>query len=148
LTCEQEERMIPSASGALAVELRPHSPTHWIATYYPMVDTPAGRWADVTWKLHQRLIPTSEEAPESARWLDLRSPDPDHPGYAAHRAWARELAGGYTAALAIYEAEATEEPLAPQELQQLRASTIMIPAGQLSEWVLDDLQDETSDVRG
>jgi hypothetical protein len=140
--------MIPSASGALAVEFRPHSPTHWIATYYPMVDTPAGRWADVTWELHQRLIPTSEEAPESVRWLDLRSPSLDHPGYAAHRAWARELATGYAAALAIYEAEATEEPLAPQEVQRLRASTIMIPAGQLSEWVLDDLQDETSDVRG
>lgn len=140
--------MIPSASGALAVELRPHSPTHWIATYYPMVDTPAGRWADVTWELHQRPIPTSEGAPESVRWLDLRSPDPGHRGYTAHRAWASELAAGYAVALAIYEAEDIEEPLSPQQAQQLRADTVLIPAGQLSEWVLDDLQDETSDVRG
>lgn len=140
--------MTPSASGTLAVELRPHSPTHWIATYYPMVDTPAGRWADVTWTLHQQLIPTSGEAPASTRWLDLRSPDPGHPGYANHRAWAAQLATGYTAALAVYEAEAIEEPLTPQEVQHLRAGTVVIPAGQLSEWVLDDLQDETSDVRG
>ncbi len=140
--------MIPSASGALAVELRPHSPSHWIATYYPMVDTPAGRWADVTWELHQHLVLTNEEAPESAQWLDLRNPDPEHPGYAAHRAWAPELADGYTAALAIYEAEATAEPLAPQEVQQLRAGTVVVPAGQLSEWVLDDLQEETSGLRG
>ena len=139
--------MTPSASGALAVELRPHSPIHWIATYYPMVDTPAGRWADVTWVLHQHLIPMTEETPASTRWLDLRSPDPGHPGYAVPRAWAAELAAGYTAALALYEAEAAEEPLTPQEVQHLRAGTVVIPAGQLSEWVLDDLQ-ETTDVRG
>ncbi|MUN64769.1 hypothetical protein GMA12_16750 [Kocuria sediminis] len=140
--------MTPSAAGALAVELRPHSPLHWIATYYPMVDTPAGRWADVTWELHQRLIPTSEAAPQAARWLDLRSPDPGHPGYTAHRAWAVELAAGYTAALAVYEAEAIEAPSTPQAVQHLRAGTVVIPAGQLSEWLLDDLQNETSDVRG
>lgn len=59
LSWEQEEGMTPSVSGALAVELQPHSPTRWIATYYPMVTTPAGRWADVTWVLHQNLLPTT-----------------------------------------------------------------------------------------
>jgi hypothetical protein len=140
--------MTISASGALAVELRPHSPTHWIATYYPMVDTPAGRWADVTWTLHQHLIPATEEASESVRWLDLRSPDPDHPGYATHRAWSEALAAGYTAALAVYHAEAAEGTLSPDEAQQLREATVVVPAGQLSEWVLDDLQAETSDLHG
>ena len=139
--------MTPSVSGALAVELHPHSPHRWIATYYPMVDTPAGRWADVTWELHQRLMPTTPDLPEPARWLDLRSPDPGHPCYADHQAWSEALAAGYTAALAVYSAEATEEPLPPQEAQQLRAGTVVVPAGQLSEWVLDDLE-ETSDVRG
>lgn len=133
-------------SGALTVELQPHSPTHWIATYYPLVDTPAGRWADVTWALYQHLLPTTEEAPTSTRWLDLRSPDPGHPGYAAHRAWTSELAAGYTAALANYEAEATTAPLTPPQAQQLREATVVVPAGQLSEWVLDDLDEETSQV--
>ncbi len=140
--------MTPSASGALAVELRPHSPTHWIVTYYPMVDTPAGRWADVTWELHQYLMPTICVPPQSVRWLDLRSPDPDHPGYASHRPWAAELAVGYAAALAVYHAEAIEEPLPPYEAQQLRAGTVVVPTGQLSEWVLDDLQEDTSDLHG
>jgi hypothetical protein len=112
------------------------------------VDTPAGRWADVTWTLHQHLIPATEEAPKSARWLDLRSPDPDHPGYATHRAWSEALAAGYTTALATYHAEATEGTLSPDEAQQLREATVVVPAGQLSEWVLDDLQAETSDLHG
>jgi hypothetical protein len=129
---------------ALAVELRPHCLTHWVATYYPLVDTPAGRWADVTWTLYQHLIPAPEEARESTRWLDLRSPDPDHPGYAAHQAWATQLATGYAAALAIYHAGTAEESLSPQEAQQLRAGTVVVPAGQLSEWVLDDLEVGTS----
>jgi hypothetical protein len=132
--------MNTSASGALAVELHPHSPTHWIATYYPLVDTPAGRWADVTWTLHQHLIPTPEEAHASARWLDLRSLDPDHPGYAAHQAWATQLAA--------HRAEAPEEPLSHDEVQQLRAGTVVVPAGQLSEWVLDDLEVGTSRLHG
>ncbi|MHC5557762.1 hypothetical protein [Kocuria sp. U4B] len=140
--------MNTSASGALAVELHPHSPTRWIATYYPMVVTPAGRWADVTWTLHQRLMPAIPHPPEPARWLDLRSPDPGHPGYAGHRAWSEALAAGYTAALATYHAETAEEPLSPHAAQQLRAGTVVVPAGQLSEWVLDDLEEETSDVHG
>ncbi|MCM3687096.1 hypothetical protein [Kocuria rosea] len=134
--------------GALAVELRPHGPTHWIATYYPLVDTPAGRWADVTWTLHQHLIPTPKEAPASARWLDLRSPDPGHPGYAAHQVWATQLAAGYATALAVHRAEVPEEPLSHDEAQQLRAGTVVVPAGQLSEWVLDDLEVGTPGLYG
>ncbi|MEX5257866.1 hypothetical protein [Kocuria arenosa] len=142
--------MTPSAAEALAVELRPHSPTDWVATYYPMVTTPAGRWADVTWVLHQHLIPFPADPLEPARWLEARSPDADHPCYAAHRGWAPELAAGYATALAAYAAEAaaTDEPLWLQQAQHHRAGTIVIPAGQLAEWVLDDLQDETSPLHG
>ncbi|GAA1750408.1 hypothetical protein [Kocuria aegyptia] len=140
--------MSPSTPRALAVELRPGSPTRWVATYYPMVDTPAGRWADVTWELHQHLMPNTEEPLGSTGWVDLRSSDPDHPSYADHHPWAPQLAAGYTAALALYNAAATEDLLSPQEAQQLRDATVLVPAGQLSEWVLDDLQDETSDLCG
>lgn len=140
--------MTSSVSGALAVELRPHCPTHWVATYYPMVDTPAGRWADVSWTLHQHLIPATEEALVSARWLDLRSPDPDHSGYAGHRRRARELAAGYTAALAVYQAEAVEGSWSPQQAQRLRDATVVVPAGQLTEWVLNDLQEEPAGLHG
>ena len=142
--CEQEEGMNTFASGALAVELHPHSPTHWAATYYPMVVTPVGRWADVTWVLHQCLMPTASTPVDPARWMEARSCDPDHPCYANHQAWATQLAAGYATALANYDAEATEEPLSSQQAQQLGAGTVVVPAGQLSEWVLDDLEDETS----
>ncbi|MHC5560655.1 hypothetical protein [Kocuria sp. U4B] len=140
--------MTISAPKALAVELRPSSPTHWVAIYYPMVDTPAGRWADVTWELHQRLIAVPVDSRQPARWLDLRSPDPDHPGYAAHQAWAHQLAAGYTAALAVHQAEATEEPLPLQEAQRMRDTSVVVPAGQLSEWVLDDLEVGTPGLYG
>ncbi|WP_229741802.1 hypothetical protein [Kocuria dechangensis] len=90
-------------------------------------------------------MPTTTEKPlEPARWLDLRSPDPGHLCYASHQGWAPQLAAGYTAALAIYDAEATVEPLSQEEAQRMRTGTVVVPAGQLSEWVLDDLQDETS----
>ena len=92
--------MNTSTTGALAIELQPHSPTQWIATYYPMVDTPAGRWADVTWVLHQRLIAVTADSPQPARWLDARSADSGHCCYTSHQAWREPLAVGYAAALA------------------------------------------------
>lgn len=138
--------MNSSDARALAVELHPHSPTHATATYYPMVTTPAGRWADVTWVLHERLMPATEDLDGSARWLEARSPDPHHPCYADHEAWSAPLAAGYAAALAVYDAEATEEFLSPLDAQQLRAGTIVVPAGQLCEWVLEDLEEETTDL--
>ncbi|MEX5303842.1 hypothetical protein [Kocuria sabuli] len=131
---------------ALAVEMHPHSATQWIATYYPMVGTPAGRWAEVTWALHQCLLPATPALLEPARWLEVHSADPGHSCYARHQAWSEVLAAGYLAALAAYDAEDTEEPLPIEDAQQLRESTIVVPAGQLSEWVLDDLQDETSAI--
>ena len=140
--------MTSSATGALAVELRPVSPTQWVATYYPMVETPAGRWAEVTWELHQHLMPDMTTPLEPARWLDARSPDPDRPCYAGHQGWAAPLAAGYATALAVHDTEATEAPLSAQETQLLGVDTFVVPAGQLSEWVLDDLQGETSDVCG
>jgi hypothetical protein len=134
-------------TGALAIELQPHSPIQWIATYYPMVDTPAGRWADVIWVLHQHLIPVTTGSREPARWLDARSADSGHSCYTSHQAWREPLAAGYAAALALYEAEAIENALSPQVAQHIRDSAVVAPAGHLSEWVLDDLQDETTGYR-
>lgn len=140
--------MTISASGALAVELHRHSPTHWVATYYPMVQTPAGRWADVTWVLHRSLIPATFDRSELTRWLEVRSSDPAHPCYTGHPAWASPLANGYTAALATYEAEAVEETLSAHDVEQLQSATVVVPPEQLSEWVLDDLEGEPSPARG
>ena len=136
--------MDTAVPGTLAVELYPHSPTHWIATYYPMVATPAGRWADVTWPLHQRTMPLTGSHPTSARWLEASSPDPHHPCYDRHPTWRAALAAGYATAGLVHGTEAadtTEAPLSPEEARQLRAATTVVPAGQLSEWLLDDLQD-------
>ncbi|WP_336650740.1 hypothetical protein [Kocuria rosea] len=124
-------------SGTLAVELHPHSPTHWIATYYPMVHTPAGRWADVTWPLHQHLIPLTGGHPTSARWLEASSPDPHHLCYDHHPLRSTALAAGY----ATETASTTKTPLAPEKARRLRATATVVPAGQLTEWLLDDLQD-------
>ena len=140
--------MTTSAPGALAVELHLASPTQWVATYYPMVVTPAGRWAEVTWDLHQHLMPATSALREPARWLEACSSDPDHPCYAGHRGWATQLAAGYATARAVHDTEATEGPFSDQEAQLLREDTFVVPAGQLSEWVLDDLEDETSSIGG
>ena len=140
--------MTISASGALAVELHPVTPTQWVATYYPMVATPAGRWAEATWDLHQHLMPATSVPREPARWLEACSPNPDHPCYAGHQEWATELAAGYAAARAVHDTEVIEEPLSDQEAQLLREDTLVVSAGQLSEWVLDDLEDETTHIRG
>lgn len=139
--------MALSASGALAVELRPHSPTHWTAAYYPMVHTPAGRWADVTWLLHQHpLPPPPDDLPGSTQWIEMRSPFLECHRHTHHRAWSPALAVGYRAALAVHGAEDLEVPLPDEHAQRLRETTIVVPAGQLAEWVLDDLQDETSHI--
>jgi hypothetical protein len=140
--------MITSATEVVAVELHPHSPSRWAATYYPLVVTAAGRWADVTWVLHQCLMPSTSEPLKPARWLEVHSPDPEHPCYVDHRAWAAPLAAGYAAAMASYDTGAAEEPFSLQEAQQLREGTIVVPAGQLSEWLLDDLEDVAADIRG
>ena len=114
-----------------------------------MVETPAGRWADVTWTLHQRLLPSGEQPPGTVRWLEVRSPDPGHPCYVGHRGWAGELAAGYTAARAVFEADVTPEPPFPAPLtQQPVAGAIVVPAEQLCEWLLDDLQDDASEAHG
>lgn len=140
--------MTTSASGTLAVELHPASPTRWVATYYPMVATAAGRWAEVTWDLRQHLLPTSSAPLEPARWLEACSSDPDHPRDAGHREWAPRLAAGYAAARAVHDTEVTEGPLSDQEAQLLREDTFVVPAGQLSERVIDDLKDEASSIGG
>lgn len=135
-------------SRALAVELHAHSPTQWVATYYPMIETPAGRWAEVTWVLHQCPMPATVDLPEPARWLEVRSPDPAHSCYTHYPAWSKALAGGYLAALAAHDADSPERSLSTQDALQLRETTIVVPAGQLSEWVLNDLEEETAPVHG
>lgn len=58
------------------------------------------------------------------------------------------LAAGYAVALAVHEAEAIENSLSPEAAQHIRDSVVVVPAGQLSEWALDDIKDETSGLRG
>ncbi|KUG51727.1 hypothetical protein AVL61_15925 [Kocuria rosea subsp. polaris] len=41
-----------------------------------------------------------------------------------------------------------EEPLPLEDAQRLRENTAVIPAGQLSEWVLDNVKNETSQISG
>ncbi len=41
-----------------------------------------------------------------------------------------------------------EVSVSTQEAQLLRENAFIVPAGQLSEWVPDDLVDETSQIRG
>lgn len=113
-----------------------------------MNETPAGRWAEVTWPLHRLRMPLATDLPATAQWLEVRSADPDHPCYAHHPAWATRLAAGYAAALAAYDAEITDRPLSLHEVLHGGDVTAVVPAGQLSEWVLDDLEDESSGVRG
>ncbi len=144
----QEEVIIASTAGALAVELHPHSPTCWTATYYPLNETPAGRWAEVTWPLHRVLLPLAPTLPEGARWLEARSADAGHPCYARHGAWADRLAAGWAAATATYRAAAADAPLSLHDALQRGDVTTIVPAGQLSEWMLHDLEDEITDVRG
>jgi hypothetical protein len=136
--------MTISASGVLAVELHRHSPTHWAATYYPMVQTPAGRWADVTWVLHRCLIPATVDRFAPARWLEASSADPGHCCYARHQVCREALAAGYVVARAALETEDMEGPLSAWDGQRLREHTVVVPAGQLSEWVLEDLPEETT----
>lgn len=136
--------MDASALRAIAVELSPHSPTHWVATFYPLVSTPAGRWADVTWVLHQCLLPPAPYPLTSARWLEVCSDDPSHPCYADHRAWDGALAAGYATARVVHTigtAGGAGVELSPQEARQLRQATVVVPPEQLTEWLLDDLQD-------
>lgn len=136
--------MDTTALKAFAVELSPHSPTHWVATFYPLVHTPAGHWADVTWVLHQCLLPPAPYPLASARWLQACSPDPGHSCYDHHRDWAGALAAGYATARVVHAigtASATESELSPQEVRQLRQATVVVPPGQLAEWLLHDLQD-------
>lgn len=106
------------------------------------------RRSDLTWTLHRCLMPTSEESLEPARWLEARSSDPEHPCCAGYRAWTTQPAAGFSAALATYNAEANEDPLSLQATQKRRDATVVIPAGQLSEWVLNDLKEEPSEVQG
>lgn len=59
---------------------------------------------------------------------------------------ATSLAAGYTAALAALDTETTKEPLPLQDPHSHGGDTVVVPVGQISEWVLDDIQDETSDI--
>ena len=112
--------------------------------------SPAESHAPVMKTLPSSTSPIGAAVPpqEPARWLEACSPDPDHPCYAGHQGWATEVAAGYATALAVHDTEATKELLWAQDVPLLREGTFVVPAGQLSEWVLDDLEGETSDVCG
>ena len=136
--------MDATAPKVLAVELSPHSPTHWVATFYPMVSTPAGRWADVTWVLHQCLLPPAPYPLASARWLEACSADPHHPWYNHCPAWGAALATGYATARLVHIVGTAGDAgvrLSPEEARQVQEATVVVPPGQLAEWLLDDLQD-------
>ncbi|MFE7632239.1 hypothetical protein [Kocuria sp. NPDC057446] len=94
------------------------------------------------------MIPATLDRPQPTRWLEVRSPDPAHPGYTGHPAWASPLAIGYTAALATHEAETVNEPLPVHDVEQLKSATVVVPREQLSEWVLDGLEGQPSPARG
>lgn len=110
--------------------------------------TAAGRWTDVTWVLHQDLAPGTPDPLQPAQWLEARSPDPGRRCCAGHQDWATELAAGDATALAVHGSETAEEPPSSREAPSLRDGTFVVAAGQLSEWVLDDIEHETSDIRG
>lgn len=136
--------MDTTTCGVLAVELHPHSPTHWVATFYPLAGTSSGHWADVTTALHQALMPPAHRPLTAARWLELGSPNPGHASYDDYPAWRAALAAGYATACRTRSLEttrATGGTLTPEETRQLRTTTVVVPAGQLSEWLLEDLQD-------
>lgn len=133
-----------TTSGAFAVELHRHSPTHWVATFYPLASTPAGCWADVTSVLHRALMPVAHRPMASTRWLEATSPDPAHPCYDRHRYWGAALAAGYAAARLAHATtthHSANTARSPNEARQLLAATTVVPAGQLTEWLLDDLHD-------
>lgn len=126
-----------------AVELHPHTPTEWTATYYPLDTTTTGSSVDITTVLHRHRLPApppngaSVPNHASARWLEARVADPDAPCYADYPRWRTALAAGYTASLSAHHAESTAPPL-QHHAHHPSPGTILIPAGQLSEWIIRD----------
>jgi len=57
------------------------------------------------------------------------------------------LAAGYTVALAALHTETIKKPL-PLQDKGHGGNTVVVPVGQLPEWVLDDLKDKNSDAHG
>lgn len=127
--------MNTALSGMLAIELRPHSPGEWLATYYPVADTAAGRVADINLVLHEHPLPTARPLEGAATWLEADSPDPDAPCYASHEAWAPQLAAGYAEALAVYDTETVDAPSSLEDPDAVRAATVLVDPAQFQHGV-------------
>jgi hypothetical protein len=122
--------MNTALSGILAIELRPHSPAAWIATYYPVLDTAAGRVVDINLVLHEQLLPTEHELEGPATWLEADSPRASAPCYADHRTWAAQLAAGYDRALDVYDNETVDEQSSIENPEAVRAATVLVDSAQ------------------
>lgn len=125
--------MNTALSGVLAIELRPHSPGAWLATYYPVVATAAGRTVDINLVLHEQLLPTDLAVEGPAAWLEADNPDPAAPCYTGHGAWASQLAAGYDRALAFYDTETVDEQSSIEDPEAVRAATVLVDPAQLAQ---------------
>lgn len=123
----------------LAIEVSPSTPTQWIATYYPTVQTLMGRRAEIVTALHHQPLPIADRLESSTRWLEADTGHPSAACYADHPRWAPHLAAGYAEALAVHQAEATAHSPTPMRDEALSEATVWVPPAQLSEWLLTDL---------
>lgn len=129
--------MTAPAPDLFAVELRPHTPAEWIATYYPLIKTTAGSRVDITTVLHQHRLPGPPPNHETARWLEARAADPDAPCYAGYPTWKTELAAGYAASVTAYHTENTQPPSRHLTSRAALGTAVILP-GQLPEWLIND----------
>lgn len=123
----------------LAIEITPSAPTQWSANYYSAADTPSGRRVEITTVLHRQLLSPSAHLEGPTRWLMAATDDPADRCYSGYPRWGTELAAGYAAALAVHEAEAIACPRNFDSGKALRQATTAVVPGQLSEWLLTDL---------
>ena len=89
---------------------------------------------------------TSAWCPPPATPGSRRSGNPGHPCYVEHRDHAEWLAASYLHARRVHEAEVREQPGPPERVGQPDVGAVVVPAGQLSEWVLEDLLDDAADL--
>ncbi|WP_222129295.1 hypothetical protein [Kocuria rosea] len=124
-------------SEALAVVLHPHTDTEWIATYYPLAQTTAGRKAEITHELHHHLLPAPPPNHGPARWLEAHTADPEDTCYADFPGWRTQLAAGYALSLTRYHPESIDEA-GSDDAAEPRDGMVVIPVAQLSEWILTE----------
>ena len=123
----------------LAIEITPSTPTQWSAHYYPTVETPAGRRVEITTPLHRQSLPTAQCLEGPTRWLEVTTDDPGADCYTGYPVWGPHLAAGYAAALTVLAAEAIACPPVIEDTEAMHEATVLVTPGQLSEWLLTDL---------